>query len=233
MGHRHIVFYSIVITVIALVVFGVREQEVHEQSIDEKLASAIKKQILPSDKTLPNTDQKLPYYLYGRADLNNNGKEETFVLMQSESYCEKNECKAFLFDDKYKIMAKWDKIQQPVLVGDQISNGWKDILLTVDNQMYVIQYANKIYNEDITIAPKYTDKDQALEAVGLAIDSEYYQVNGTNLELDYNQPIFDCQTCYLFSYEELDDASSQQHYLAVNVATESVREVKAPRDDQL
>ncbi|MCG3862982.1 MULTISPECIES: hypothetical protein [unclassified Photobacterium] len=233
MGHRHIVFYSIVITVIVLVVFALREQKVHKQTVDEKLASAIQKQILPSDKTLSKTDSKLPSYLYGRADLNNDGREETFVLMQSESYCEKNECKAFLFDDKYKIMAKWEKIQQPVLVGDQISNGWKDILLTADNKMYVIQYANKTYNEKISTAPKYTDKAQALEAVGLAIDSEYYQANGTNLELDYNQPIFDCQTCYLFSYEELDDTNSQQHYLAVNVATGSVREVKDPRDDQL
>ncbi|PSV32940.1 hypothetical protein [Photobacterium sp. GB-72] len=232
MGHRHIVFYSIVITVIALVVFALREQEVHQQSMEEKLASAIEKQILPPDKTLPNTDQKLPYYLYGRADLNNNGKEETFVLMQSERYCEKDECKAYLFDDQYQLMAKWEKIQQPVLVGDDTNNGWKDILLTSNNQTYIIQYSDKTYNEKITTAAKYTDKAQALEAVGLAIDSEYYQANGTNLELDYNQPIFDCQTCYLFSYEELDNANSQQHYLAVNVATGSVRRVNDSQNKQ-
>ncbi|PSV41097.1 MULTISPECIES: hypothetical protein [unclassified Photobacterium] len=232
MGQRHIVFYSIVITIIALVVFALREQEVHQQSMEEKLASAIKKQILPSDKTLPNTDQKLPYYLYGRADLNNNGKDETFVLMQSERYCEKDECKAYLFDDQYQLMAKWEKIQQPVLVGNDMSNGWKDILLTSDNQTYLIKYVDKTYNENITTAAKHTDKAQALEAVGLAINSEYYQANGTNLELDYNQPIFDCQTCYLFSYEELDNANSQQHYLAVNVATGSVRRVNDSQNKQ-
>ncbi|WP_305844147.1 hypothetical protein [Photobacterium leiognathi] len=225
MDKRQIVFLSIVLTVTALVAFALYEEKIKPKQAT--LDQLVTEYILTKGETLPQTTENEPAYLSGRADLDNNGKQETFILMQIDKYCDKQQCNAYLFDDKDKVIAKWKNIQRPVLLGNDTTDGWKNIILTTNDQMYIIKHNKTQYNQDMSKAPIYDDKDQAFEAVGLAIDSDYYQKDGTNLELDYSQPIFDCQSCYLFSYEKFNDDASQLYYLSVDVTTKRVRTVEA------
>ncbi|MCD9466866.1 hypothetical protein [Photobacterium iliopiscarium] len=178
-------------------------------------AEIVRQYILKPDQSLPTTEGGLSPYFYGYADLNNDGSDEVFILMQTEEYCTKKGCQGYLFSHTQQKLAQWINIYQPILVADESHNGWRDILMSDDNKMYRIEYHDGRYLTDVSKAPEFNNRQQALVAVGLALDSKYYRKGGSNLALNYSQPIFDCQQCFLFSFNRYDE-SDNDFYLLVN-----------------
>lgn len=187
----------------------------------EFAAEIVRKYILKPDQSLPISEDGLFPYLYGYADLNNNGSDEVFILMQTEEYCTKTGCQGYLFNHTQKKLAQWVNIYQPILLADESHNGWRDILIADDNKMYRIEYNAGHYLTDISKAPEFNNRQQALVAVGIALDSQYYRKGGSNLALNYSQRIFDCQQCFLFSFNRYDE-SDNNFYLTVNTKDKTV-----------
>ncbi|MEC6822339.1 hypothetical protein VXS02_02610 [Photobacterium piscicola] len=187
----------------------------------EFASEIVHKYILEPDQSLPVTEGDLFPYLYGYADLNNNGRDEVFILMQTEEYCTEKGCQGFLFSHVQKKLAQWQNIYQPILVADESHNGWRDILVADDNKMYRLKYNAGHYLTDVSKAPEFNNHQQALVAVGLALDSQYYRNGGSNLALNYSQPIFDCQQCFLFSFNRYEE-SDKNYYLSVNTDDKTV-----------
>ncbi|WP_146145946.1 hypothetical protein [Photobacterium kishitanii] len=184
-------------------------------------ADIVRKYILKPDQLFPAVENGLPPYRYGYADLNNNGSDEVFIIMQTDEFCTKNGCQGYLFSHTQKKLASWKSIYRPVLVADESHNGWRDILIGNDNKMHRIEYIAGGYQTDLTKAPEFNNRQQALIAVGLALDSKYYRNGGSNLALNYSQPIFDCQQCFLFSFNRYDE-SDNDFYLSVNTKDKTV-----------
>jgi cation transporter-like permease len=99
----------------------------------EFAAEIVHKYILKPDQSLPISEDGLFPYLYGYADLNNNGSDEVFILMQTEEYCTKTGCQGYLFNHTQKKLAQWVNIYQPILLADESHNGWRDILIADDS----------------------------------------------------------------------------------------------------
>ncbi|MEC6814244.1 hypothetical protein VXS05_04145 [Photobacterium toruni] len=187
----------------------------------EFAAEIVHKYILKPDQGLPLEENGLAPYIYGYADLNNNGSDEVFILMQIDDFCTKKGCQGFLFSHNQKKLAAWINIYRPILMADELHNGWRDILIADDNKMYRIEYNTGHYLTDISKAPEFNNRQQALVAVGLALDSQYYRNGGSNLALNYSQPIFDCQQCFLFSFNRYEE-SDNNFYLSVNTKDKTV-----------
>lgn len=181
----------------------------------------VRKYILKPDQVLPAVKNGLPPYRYGYADLNNNGSDEVFIIMQMDEFCTKKGCHGYLFNHTQKKLADWENIYRPILVADESHNGWRDILVADDTKMYRIEYIAGSYQTDLAKAPEFNNRQQALIAVGLALDSKYYRNGGSNLVLNYSQPIFDCQQCFLFSFNRYDE-SDNDFYLSVNTKDKTV-----------
>lgn len=184
-------------------------------------AEIVRKYIVKPDQVLPTTEKGLLPYHYGYADLNNDGSDEVFIIMQTDDFCTSKGCQGYLFSHTQKKLAYWKSIYRPILMADESHNGWRDILMAVDNKMYRIEYVAGTYQTDLTKASEFNNRQQALIAVGLALDSKYYRNGGSNLALNYSQPIFDCQQCFLFSFNRYDE-SENDFYLTVNTKDKTV-----------
>lgn len=185
------------------------------------VAEIVRKYILKPDQVLPAVENGLPPYRYGYADLNNNGSDEVFIIMQIDEFCTKTGCHGYLFSHTQKKLASWKNIYRPILLADESHNGWHDILMVNNNIMRRIEYIGGHYQSDLSKAPEFENRQQALVAVGLALDSKYYRNGGSNLALNYSQRIFDCQQCFLFSFNRYDE-SDKNFYLSVNTKDKTV-----------
>lgn len=193
---------------------------------DAFVADIVAKHIYKAGETLPENPNGYPPYIYGTADLNNNGEDEILILMQNQDYCGSGGCTGFVFDNKKQQVAKFTVMDRPILLGNETHLGWHDIIAYSDGAMHTLRYSEDGYPLNTSTAPIFDYETKQKEAVGLAMNSEYYKDNGTNLVPAYQQKIFDCQSCYLFSYDH-QDGSDKISYLEVNVDSKKVTPIEA------
>ena len=70
-------------------------------------------------------------YLYARFDLNGDGKQETFAYLLGSIFCGTGGCNLMLFvegEDGYTLINNFPISRLPVLVSDQETEGWKDLI---------------------------------------------------------------------------------------------------------
>lgn len=103
--------------------------QLSESDRDEKLEKAII-ETLEYDK---ETDGIVRYY-YNRIDLNGDEKPETFVYLLGPYVSGSGGSTAFIFEngeDGYKIVSRFTLVQNPIIVSDNTTNGWKDLIMYV------------------------------------------------------------------------------------------------------
>lgn len=69
-------------------------------------------------------------YVYGRVDLNGDGKDEVFVYMLGSYFCGTGGCNLMLFTegpDGYSLVSNFPISRLPVIVMDEKRNGWNNI----------------------------------------------------------------------------------------------------------
>lgn len=103
--------------------------EISETDRDGKLEEAITK-ALEYDK---KTDGVIRYY-YNKVDLNEDKKPETFVYLLGTYVSGSGGSTALIFEgdkDQYKLVSKFTLVRNPIIVSDNKTNGWKDLIMYV------------------------------------------------------------------------------------------------------
>ncbi|WP_432405501.1 hypothetical protein [Wukongibacter sp. M2B1] len=103
--------------------------EISESSRDEKLEKAITKAL----KYNKETDGIVRYY-YNRVDLNEDKKPETFVYLLGPYVSGSGGSTALIFEDDaddYKLISTITLVRNPIIVSDNKTNGWNDLIMHV------------------------------------------------------------------------------------------------------
>lgn len=70
-------------------------------------------------------------YVYGRVDLNGDGRREVLVYLLGPFFCGTGGCTAMLFTetpDGYELVSTFSTSRPPFLIAARMSNGWSDII---------------------------------------------------------------------------------------------------------
>lgn len=74
-------------------------------------------------------------YYYNRIDLNGDNNPETFVmLVEPTLFCGSGGCSALIFrdeDEEYKLVSRFTLVHNPIIVSNDKTNGWRDIIMYV------------------------------------------------------------------------------------------------------
>lgn len=76
-------------------------------------------------------------YLYNRVDLNDNKKKYIIAYIEGPKFCIENGCTVVILEDRgksYSVISKISGAINPIIVSDEKTNGFKNIIMKVDNR---------------------------------------------------------------------------------------------------
>lgn len=130
----------------------------YEIERDENLEIAIKKFLGDYNK---NSDGEIKYF-YNKIDLNDDKKDEVFVMLVGPYTCGTGGCSAVLFEDTkegYKPISEFTLVNNPVIISENKTNGWKDIIMYVSGggtkkHYAILKYNNGKYPSNPSVEPE-------------------------------------------------------------------------------
>jgi hypothetical protein len=99
-----------------------------EKEKDEKLENALIKLY-----NLKHGEDKFKYY-YNKIDLNGDNTPEIFVYLVGSLFCGTGGCSAAIFKvegEEYKLVSKFTLVNNPIVISNNKTNGWNDIITYV------------------------------------------------------------------------------------------------------
>lgn len=74
-------------------------------------------------------------YFYNRIDLNGDNSPETIVYLVGKTACESGGCTTLIFQSdrgtQYRLVSQMNQVNQPIIVSENRSNRWKDLVIYV------------------------------------------------------------------------------------------------------
>lgn len=99
-----------------------------ETKRDEKLEEAFSK-VYELEK-----DRDDIRYYYNKIDLNGDENPETFVFLVGMPVCGSGGCSGAIFsseDEEYEFISKFSLVNNPIIISEEKTNGWNDIIMHV------------------------------------------------------------------------------------------------------
>lgn len=116
-------------------------------------------------------DGKLVYY-YNNIDLNGDGNDEIFTYLIGTAVSGSGGSTALIIDgENYDVISNFTLVQNPVLISENKTNGWNDIIMQVSGggaeSSYVkMQFDGDNYPSNPSLAPEL---DESSAVIGTAI----------------------------------------------------------------
>lgn len=129
---------------------------ISESTRDSRLDEAIAKAY-----NLEKGKHNIRYY-FNRVQLNNDMEPETFVYFIGSELCGTGGCSAAIFsceNGEYKLLSKFTLVNNPILITNNFTNGYRDIIMFVSGggikESYrIMKFDGSRYPEDPSIQPK-------------------------------------------------------------------------------
>lgn len=176
------------------------------------------KQKILAPEGLSNSHKPLGYKA-GCADLNGDGHQEVFILMQNFWFCGTGGCSAFIFNDKGNKLSQMSVTDEPVLLSDNKNNGWRTIYVWSDDAMREMNFDGEKYPRNPSMEAVYHNEHEIKIAHAQAMASEIYQQDGHQLKLVRDVPIFQPAYLYTFSFLHYGD-TEMEYFINVNMKTD-------------
>lgn len=147
-----------------------------ETEKDVKLEKAIRKfyDIKPDEEI----DSR---YYYNKVDLNGDDKPEIFVYLVGSYFCGTGGCSAVIFEsteDEYKLISNFTIVNSPVVISENKTNGWNDIIMNVYGGGAESFYAQmKFDGKKYPLNPSMQPAFEGTEMKGTAIIANDITVN--------------------------------------------------------
>lgn len=116
-------------------------------------------------------------YLYNYVDLNGDSKNEVFVLLMGMYFSGSGGSTGVIFEedgDSYKSISNFSLVRSPIIISDDKTNGWKDIIMQVSGGGHPLSYnilkfdGNK-YPSNPSVQPE-VEKGTTVTGLGIIAD---------------------------------------------------------------
>ncbi|WP_425448275.1 hypothetical protein [Dethiothermospora halolimnae] len=116
-------------------------------------------------------------YYYNKVDLNGDGKDEIFVYLVGPIVCGTGGCSAVIYreeDDEYILLSKFSLVNNPVIISNNKTNGYKDIIMHVAGggvkSFYAfLKYDGNTYPSNPSVQPKL-ERGTMVEGIAIVAD---------------------------------------------------------------
>ena len=126
----------------------------------------------------PNKDKVK--YLYNKISLSKN-KDNILVYLEGPRFCSSNGCTLVILESKgneYTILSKIENIINPIIVSDNNSNGYKDIIVRVLNnskeELRILKYNGNSYPKD-PIKEEKLKRGSKISGIAVISDDLFYR----------------------------------------------------------
>lgn len=115
--------------------------------------------VLPTilEKQLVGSDTSARKYVFLKADLNADGKEEIFVGFTGMNWCGSGGCTALILSEEGKLITSFTVADFPFIILDQETKGWKDLVVRSGGTDRLLQWNGKTYPSNPSVATKFKD----------------------------------------------------------------------------
>ncbi len=132
-----------------------------ETESDPALEAAILQTIPEADLCSASETLSEIRYFHNYADLNGDGRSEAIAYLVGSYTCGTGGCTTLIFEDQgseYTLNSYLTLVNPPVIVSDQTTNGWQDLILYVtgggaDSGYYQLQHDGQSYPSNPSIEP--------------------------------------------------------------------------------
>ncbi len=155
-------------------------------------------------------DPKIKYRT-GSADLNNDGKIETFVFMFGSYFCGSGGCSGYLFNDQGAVISEFMVMRPPVLVASSKNKGWQDIVVWSNGGLRRLQYDGAIYPLNASLAPKIEIETLKQAAIKKVQASQEYQQGGYELNYVVSEDILTPFSVIHLTFKQKDQPNFLYH----------------------
>lgn len=111
-------------------------------------------------------------FKYAEFDLNNDSENEIFVHLNSSYFCGSGGCTILLLSHDLKLITEFTVSNPPILVDNQIENGWKSIYIQSANEWRKLQFQNHTYPLNPSMAP-VIEKESISKFAEIDFDNKY------------------------------------------------------------
>lgn len=78
-------------------------------------------------------------------NLNEDPKKEIFVGLTGPYFCGSGGCTVLLFSPEGELINKFTVVVYPIMIGNSITKGWKDLILTSNGEDHLMKFNGKAY----------------------------------------------------------------------------------------
>ena len=149
--------------------------------------------------------QETNYFKYGLADLNGNGHQEIYILMQHPYFCGSGGCSGYLFDDQGNLLSEMTVTREPVLVSDHMSHGWKDLYVWSNGSLRRMAFDGTSYPTNPSLEPAISLNKEEAAAKAKVKGWEIYIKDGYQLQPAEDIPILHSADIFTFSFLHYGD----------------------------
>lgn len=104
--------------------------------------------------------RKQAQYYYNLVDLNGDGQPEAIVLLNALDYCGSNGCSVLVLkktEEQYTLVSEIRATGKPVIVTNQKTNGWYDLVALDNRDRYLLKFNGKSYPNSLTAGTKLSN----------------------------------------------------------------------------
>ena len=122
-------------------------------------------------------------YYYNKIDFNNDQIPETFVYLVGPTVCGTGGCSGLLLEEKngeYTVKSRFSLVRTPVIIQNETTNGWKDIVMYVtgggiEPGYHQLKFNGESYPSNPSVEPVV--KEEKIKGMGI-LNDEITQDNG-------------------------------------------------------
>lgn len=116
-------------------------------------------------------------YYYNKVDLNGDGKPEIFAYLVGTYFCGTGGCSAAIFkekNDNYQLLARFSVVNNPIIISENKTKGYKDIIMNVygggiEPFFARLKYNGTTYPSNPSIQPK-VEPGTKLDGIAIVAD---------------------------------------------------------------
>lgn len=109
--------------------------------------------ILKTDLSIMDSTSRK--FVFSEIDLNGDGQNEIFVGFTGGYFCGSGGCTIMLLENKGKVITQFTVSEYPVVVDNNKTNGWSDLIINSNGKNHLMKFDGKKYPSNPSVQPVF------------------------------------------------------------------------------